>query len=149
MCDNDLHSLEPPTVPGRPSVEMDWLREDVVKISLLGEHDLASAGDVETVIQVGLGGAKHVIVDMKEAEFIDSTIIRTLAQGAKQAERAGVGFNLLVDGNSIVKRTLELTDVLSTLHPVESLEEALELDGAGQASTRVGRAGRGEGDGGL
>jgi anti-anti-sigma factor len=138
-----------PVHHGDPSVEVSWLRHDAALMVLLGEHDLASSTSLEQRIDDALARASHVVIDVGEAEFIDSSTIYVLVSACRRAERAGVRFNLVVGKDEIVRRALEIAGVLGTLNAVESLGEALGPDPVGNGgSTRttpngIRRQGRG------
>lgn len=50
----------------------------VAVISLRGEHDLATAPAVERQLEALLGGGASVVVDLSQATFVDSSIVRAL-----------------------------------------------------------------------
>lgn len=47
-------------------------------ISLVGEHDVVTVPDVELAVRRALDAGNGVIVDLTDATFIDSAILRTL-----------------------------------------------------------------------
>jgi anti-sigma B factor antagonist len=122
----EIRTFEQPGTPGAPSIEVRRPQQGVVQIVLLGEHDLASSAALERTIGDALPQAEHLVVDVTETEFIDSSTIGALLRSRNRAERAGVGFNLVVGPDSVVRRVLEVTDVLATLNSVDELEVALQ-----------------------
>jgi anti-anti-sigma factor len=59
-------------------------------ISLLGEHDLATAWEVRNAITFALEQGTHVVVDLSETEFIDSSIIHVLSESEQLAQEHGL-----------------------------------------------------------
>jgi anti-anti-sigma factor len=112
-------------VGDHPVVEVDWPDRGVAVMRLLGEHDFSNASDVGATIQSVLAAASRLVVDLSEAEFIDSTIIRMLLNASRQAAEDGVEFTLVADTNSIARRVLDLLKLLETMHVVDSVEDAL------------------------
>jgi anti-anti-sigma factor len=77
-------------------------RASVFAIS--GELDLASAPELESQIaQAFQSGAKMVIVDLRELEFIDSTGLSVLVKAHQQAQEAGCELGI-VNGGAQVRR---------------------------------------------
>jgi anti-sigma B factor antagonist len=85
------------------------------RVDLHGAIDLETAPELsEELEDLASRGAKLVVVDLTDVEFLDSSGLRALVHGARTVE-AGGG-RLLVEGASgAVERVLELTDVLRRL----------------------------------
>lgn len=109
-----------------PSVDVRWPRDGVAQLTLVGEHDLATASEFEGAAQAVIPLSSGIVLDLRQAQFIDSSIIEAALRTKGRAEAEGVRFNLLVAESSIVLRVLEIANVLSLLNHVESIEEALE-----------------------
>ena len=109
-----------------PSIDVRWPRPGVAQVVLGGEHDLGSAGQLADTVARALEGATHLIVDVSEVTFIDSTTIGGVVAAKRQADAIQCRFNLLLATAPIVERALELTGVLPMLNAVHSLDEALE-----------------------
>jgi hypothetical protein len=58
-----------------PSVTIEPLAEAVWVVSLVGEHDLATAPEVRQAIDQAAAEGGRVVIDLTQATFIDSTII--------------------------------------------------------------------------
>lgn len=76
---------EHPGLPGDPSVEVSWPRRHLAQITLLGEHDLASKATLECTIEELLSESTHLVIDLTQTEFIDSTTVRTLVSAERRA----------------------------------------------------------------
>jgi anti-sigma B factor antagonist len=76
-----------------------------------GELDLATAPALEEALQRCFDSeAEHVVLDLRELEFIDSSGLRTLLTARRQADTAGKQFSL-VAGHRGLERTLEIAGV--------------------------------------
>ena len=108
-----------------PAIEVLWPRPDSAVVVLSGEHDLASAADLNETLAETLANCEHLIVDLSSATFIDSSTIMTLVSAKRHADQADRKFNLVLASTPIVERVLEITRVLPVLNRVKTLEEAL------------------------
>jgi anti-anti-sigma factor len=108
-----------------PSIDVRWPHPGIATVILGGEHDLASADRLSTVLTDTLGVCTHLIVDLSATEFIDSTTIRVLISTKGRADATDRRFNLLMGTEPIVERALEITGVLTALNRVHTLEEAI------------------------
>jgi anti-sigma B factor antagonist len=97
-------------IPETFSVRTEQLRDAAVVIPT-GELDLATAPALEEALQRGFDGdAAHVVLDLRELEFIDSSGLRTLLTARRQADLADKQFSL-VAGHRGLERTLEIAGV--------------------------------------
>lgn len=95
-------------------------------MSLPGEHDLTTAPDVREKGQGAIAEGGGLVIDLSEAEFIDSSIIGAILDARKRAEEAGVGFAVALSGGEApVRRVLEVTGLNENLPVVGSREEAI------------------------
>jgi anti-anti-sigma factor len=108
-----------------PTIELRWPQTDIAQIVLVGEHDLASGAELEATFKAVLDVSTKVVVDLTGVEFIDTTLINGLCRGKRQADLRAIDFNVVIGGNEIVARALEVTSLVDSLHGVETLEEAL------------------------
>ena len=97
----------------------------VAQIVLTGEHDLASAEQLQDTLDQSLASCSHVIVDVSSVEFIDSSTINVLLKAKKAANQRHRRFNLVLSPTSLVEPVFEMTGVLEALNRVHSPEEAL------------------------
>jgi stage II sporulation protein AA (anti-sigma F factor antagonist) len=82
---------------------------DEVVVRLTGELDLDGAGAVtETLVGLGTGDVRHVVVNASEITFLDSSGLRALLSAREQLDKVDVV--LRVDSPSpAVERVLEMT----------------------------------------
>jgi anti-sigma B factor antagonist len=84
-----------------------------------GELDLASADRLDAAVAEQFdNGFDHVVADLRELTFIDSSGIRTLWQAHQRAERSGVRLSI-IPGNGDVSRALDLTGLLERMDVME------------------------------
>jgi anti-anti-sigma factor len=99
--------------------------ENALVLTVSGELDLATCPELEEQLgQAFASGAKLVIVDLRELEFIDSTGLSVLVKAHQQAQESGARFGL-VNGGSQVRRLLSLTGLAERLPVADAPEELL------------------------
>jgi anti-sigma B factor antagonist len=87
-------------------VQADDRRADV---RMVGELDLEAAGGAAMLVdELIVGGAAHVVLDLRELSFMDSAGVHMLVSARRSAEQRECAFSL-VRGARRVHRVLELT----------------------------------------
>jgi anti-sigma B factor antagonist len=96
-------------------------------VALVGEHDAYSSQRLENELTVLLEEGQRIVIDLRDAEFIDSTTLSALLGARHQAERAGLGFALLLPEGDYaqVRQILRLTGLDSAFAIYNELEDAL------------------------
>jgi anti-anti-sigma factor len=85
----------------------------------MGELDMHTADRLREAMQEQFAmGFRHVVADLRELEFIDSSGIRILWQLHTEAERDGVQLSV-IPGSGEVHRALQLTGLLEMMHLTE------------------------------
>jgi anti-anti-sigma factor len=108
-------------------------------IEFSGEHDLAEADRIESLLASLVEQNAVVVADFSEAQFVDSSVLRTLFRAHLAAEARGSSFRLQLGTARVVQRAFELSGILGHLSCWESRAEALY--GVGQvANEEVGDA---------
>ena len=100
-------------------VEIDTLDgRSIVRVS--GELDLASAADLEDALVAAGPAAAHVVIDLSDCTFLDSTSMRVIATTVRAADRVSI-----VATDPRILRVLEITamDTMVAVHP--SVDDAL------------------------
>jgi anti-sigma B factor antagonist len=93
-----------------PEVRVTHVAGDVAVVSLLGEHDLATAWEVRNAIAFALiEQGTHVVADLSETEFIDSSIAHALVDSEQFASERGLRISLQLQTHDSVKRLLEIS----------------------------------------
>ena len=101
-------------------------RENVAVMAPKGRLDMASAPAFrERVKQLVEGGSHHLVVDLGEVSFVDSSGLGAVIGGLKVTRQFG-GDLRIARPNQQVRLVLELTSLNRLLQPYDTLEEALE-----------------------
>jgi anti-sigma B factor antagonist len=100
------------------SVRTEQLSDDVYVIALAGEVDLYTAPEFkQELLDVIAKGAKHVVIDLSETTFIDSTTLGVLVGGVKRLRTNDGQLSLICSDRNITK-IFEITglDRVFTIH---------------------------------
>jgi anti-sigma B factor antagonist len=112
----DVYAIEARAVPGSAAL-----------LHLKGEFDLAAAPAIREHLDAArASGARRIVLDMAEVEFVDSSALRELLR-ADAGLRAGGGVLVLASLQPAVLRLLELTRTADVLTLAPDVEQALEL----------------------
>src|SRR5215217_626521 len=97
-------------IPEAFSVRIERRGEAAVVVPT-GELDLATAPALEASLSRAFDGdARHVVLDLRELEFIDSSGLRTLLTARRRSDDSNAQFSL-VAGHRGLERTLEIAGV--------------------------------------
>jgi anti-anti-sigma factor len=81
-------------------------------LTLRGEHDLSTRPSLDEELRRRFDAGSRVVADLTEAEFIDSTVLRALADGRRQAiEHAEHDFAIVAPPACAARRLLSLTGI--------------------------------------
>jgi anti-sigma B factor antagonist len=118
-------------VTAKPNAEIEIHSDAACVVTLRGEHDLSTSRELAMVMNLGTA-YRHVLVDLSECTFLDSSALGALLRAAELArERAGA-LELVVAPRrgDAVRRALEIMgiDALLVIHPsrasaIASIEE--------------------------
>ncbi len=90
-------------------------RDDCHTLSLVGELDIASAPELQAAIsRLCEDGAREIVLDLHELEFIDSTGLRVILTSSQHCERYGCEFSL-TRAQAPAQRLFELSGVVGRL----------------------------------
>lgn len=114
----------------------------VAVVALVGEHDAYSSGRLENELAVLLELGQHVVVDLRDASFIDSTTLSVLLGARRRAEGSSLGFALVLPDREYtqVNQILDLTGLASAFAIFGKLEDALAEVRAGRVTGRPVKA---------
>ena len=93
-------------------------------IEVSGEIDLATAPQLVAALD-GVVDAARVVVDLSETTFVDSAAINTLIRCSRELGERGIDFRLVSPPGGIVRKALEITNVVDRLGIVDSRSAAL------------------------
>jgi anti-sigma B factor antagonist len=121
-------------VPERGSFEIvtEDVGDGVRLVAVRGEADRFRAEAVSRAIRSAGEGDRHVIVDLSEATYMDSSMIATFVAASEQSRREAREVVLVV-GTPRLRRALEIKGLVSILHVAGSRDQALELLRAAEA----------------
>ena len=119
---------------GANRVEVSWYDADVAIVTLVGEHDLATSKTLWDELERVVRAREAVIVDLSEAEFIDSSVLSTLLNADRLACQRGLCVTLQLATARPVERILEVSGLDSRFGIARSRQEAIAA-ARGSAST--------------
>jgi anti-anti-sigma factor len=108
-------------------IRLSQTAEGVVVLQLVGDHDMATAPELEAHLAVGVAEGAGVVVDLFETTFVDSTVIRTLFRCHEELEQRGKRLVLLIRTPSPLARVLEISTLSDTVPCVPIREEAVRI----------------------
>ena len=96
-------------------------------VALVGEHDAYSSERLENEFTVLLDAGQRIVVDLRDASFIDSTTLSVLLGARNRAASLSLGFALVLRDRvyTQVHQILDLTRLASAFEIFESVEDAL------------------------
>ena len=102
-------------------------------VALVGEHDAYSSQRLENEFAVLLDEGRRIVVDLRDTTFVDSTTLSVLLGARHKAERASLGFALVLPQRDYtqVHRILDLTGLVSAFATYTRLDDALAAARAG------------------
>jgi anti-anti-sigma factor len=108
-----------------PDVEVYRPRPRAVVVECKGEHDLATHDQMERLLADLVEANDLVVIDVTEAEFIDSSFIHNLVKVDGAARSHGARVRLQYSTAPIVARALELSGILARIEHAATREDAL------------------------
>jgi anti-anti-sigma factor len=103
-------------------------------VALVGEHDAYSSQRLESELGMLFEEGLHVVADLRDTEFIDSTTLAVLLGARHQAAQDGLGFTVVLAPHEYtqIHQILELTRLGSAFASYGTLDEALAAARAGE-----------------
>lgn len=90
-------------------------QRDAVRVAPRGELDLANVATLQAQLdELHAAGFAHVVLDLRELDFMDSTAVRLILREVRLARGAGRRFSL-IKGSPPVQRVLEVSGVSAQL----------------------------------
>jgi anti-sigma B factor antagonist len=95
-------------------------RDGRAHLTLRGELDLATAPELENLVNERLDAGREVVVDLRGLEFMDSSGIRVLVAGHARAARTGARLFVVRPGaDSAVAKIIEVSGLDGELNIVD------------------------------
>jgi anti-sigma B factor antagonist len=108
-----------------PDVRVLQPRPGAAVVECAGELDITTAPELNSMLEDLAAENDLVVVDLSEAEFIDSSIIQCLARAHRRSREINTQFRLQLATAPIVERALELSGMLEVLGIATTRAEAL------------------------
>ena len=102
----------------------------VAVFELLGEHDMASEHELRAALNQALADGQGIVVDLSKAEFLDSSVIKTLLDTQRDLAAQGRELATEVNTASVVMRALEITEFRAMVATVGTRDAAVAIAGA-------------------
>ncbi|MBA3733671.1 MAG: STAS domain-containing protein [Actinobacteria bacterium] len=103
-------------------------------VALVGEHDAYSSERLGNELSMLLDAKQRIVVDLRDATFIDSTTLSALLAARHRADESSLGFALVLQDHdhTQVHQILELTGLGPTFAVCTDLDDALDAVRAGR-----------------
>jgi len=99
-------------------------RYGVWVLTLHGEHDVSTEPSLAEELERVAAAGGPVVVDLSDAQFIDSSILRVLANAAVE-QSAGLRVAVVIPPGREAMRILRVTGIAGLLEPYETCEAAM------------------------
>jgi anti-sigma B factor antagonist len=98
----------------------------VAVVVLRGELDAYNAPDVRSELTAALETGSNLVLDLREASFLDSVVGGEILEARKAAKRRGLGFALVLSDSRAnhVRRMLEQTNLIEIFDVFDMPEDA-------------------------
>ena len=107
------------------NIETKNLSDDWLSVIVEGEIDLATADELSAALDHALSnGTEHVVVDLNQSPFMDSTGLKTLVMAQRRMSEADRQLVLAVKGGPI-SRLIDVSGVASSIRVVGTAEDVL------------------------
>lgn len=90
-----------------------------------GEHDVATRQEVADLLAELVAENELIVVDLTEAQFIDSSFLHNLVTADHLARGRGVRLRIQTGPSPLVRRALETSNILSSLEHASTRAEVL------------------------
>lgn len=97
------------------------LEQDRATVSLSGEHEAYTADKLAKNLSGLIAEGVPVTIDLRQTDFVDSTVIGVLLAAQRRADDVGLDFRLVLGPETgwPVQRMLEVTGLFSSFHVVQ------------------------------
>ena len=102
-------------------------RDDVVAVCLQGEFDVSNVSTLREQVDHALERGDDLILDLSQATFVDSSVIRVLFDAAGAGSGKDQAIVLQLGTAPIVERALKIVGIERVLPRAHDREEALRI----------------------
>jgi anti-sigma B factor antagonist len=110
-----------------PVIHVVEATEAITALDLEGEFDMSMALSISEQAQRALANDKHLIINLSDATFIDSSVVHALFKAEEAARSADRVFVLQFGTHAAVERVLAITAVDKNLPVASTRAKAIEL----------------------
>jgi anti-sigma B factor antagonist len=96
-----------------------------VIFEVAGEMDMATAPELSSAVDGIQDAARRVVVDLTDTTFLDSAAINTLIRCQRALVQRDVRLGVVSPKDGVVRKALEITNVIDQLGVVDSRADAL------------------------
>ena len=100
-------------------------RDEIVAVCLEGEFDVANVSALRDRVDTALASGNDLILDLSQATFIDSSVIRVLFDAASATKGSDQTIVLQLGTMPIVERALDIVSIERVLPRARDREEAV------------------------
>jgi anti-sigma B factor antagonist len=110
-------------------IELEETDGGVAIVALTGEHDLYTAPALRDRVSGAFDNGAPLVIDLTQATFIDSSVLRVMLEARREAEERVVGFAVALgdEGSPAVRRMLEVTGLIEIFPVLPARKDALKL----------------------
>jgi len=128
-----ISKAQPHRFPGQLESSLCDVGQDFVELRLVGEAERASAPGLRHQLERASGRERHLLLDLRACEFIDSSVLAAILFTRRELEQKGLRL-LCYGGGTQVRRIFEVSGLLGGVLGPEARDEALaQLLGAADA----------------
>ena len=113
--------------PGTGAIRVVQVRDEIVAVCLEGEFDVANVSALREQVDGTVAGENDLILDLSQATFIDSSVIRVLFDAASAVKGRDQAIVLQLGTTPIVERALEIVGIERVLPRAHDREEAVRM----------------------
>ena len=99
----------------------------IVAVCLEGDLDRTNAAALDAAIDRALQSGNHLILDMSEASFIDSSVIQSVVRAAQSSRGTHQAIVLQLGTAALIERVLEIVKIEEVLPRAHDRQEALRV----------------------
>jgi anti-anti-sigma factor len=110
-----------------PVIQVVDATDEIVALDLEGEFDISATPEVTEHASRALDAGKHLIVNLSDVTFIDSSMIHALFSADAAAQKVHRTFVLQFGTHASVERVLEITGTDKALRTAPTRDAAIDL----------------------
>ena len=101
--------------------------DEIVAVCLEGDFDLSNAPALGKEVGRALDNGHHLILDLSQATFIDSSVVHVLVNASKPVTGSERAVVLQLGTAAIVERVLEIAEIERVLPRAHERQEAVRM----------------------